>query len=126
MKRLALCAALLLVCFAVAVYGYFSLKNGCEELIAVLESAAVSIREKKNKEAGEKLAKADRLWKEKQRSFNVFLDHDSLENLDSSLPALKKLLDSGNPDPAFEEIQKCIAALQNIVDEQKICVQNIL
>lgn len=126
MKRLALCSALLLVCFAVAVYGYFSLKSGCEELIAVLESAAVSIREKKTEEAGEKLEEADRLWKEKQLFFNVFLDHESLENLDSSLPALKKLLDSGNPDQAFEGIQKCIAALHNIVDEQKICVQNIL
>ena len=72
------------------------------------------------------LSEADELWKKEKKSFEVFLDHEKLQNLETAIPSLKSLLAFGNTEAAFEKIRECIAVLNNISSEQKICVENIL
>lgn len=126
MKRFALSAVLLLLCFTVALTGYFKLKNGCEKLTEVLENGAASIERSDLEGARLRLFEADELWKKEKKSFGIFLDHGELQSLEAAIPALKELLDSGNTQAAFEKAQECIAVLNNISDEQKICIENIL
>lgn len=126
MKRFALSFVLLLLCFAVALFGYFKLKNGCSRLTDILEEAGTSIRQSDTKTAKSQLSEADELWQKEKKSFGVFLDHEELQNLETAIPSLNNLLASGNTEAAFEKIQECIAVLNNISSEQKICLENIL
>ena len=126
MKRFALSSVLLLLCFAVALFGCFKLKNGCSRLTDTLEKAGASIVQSDLQAAENQLSKADELWKTEKKSFAVFLDHEKLQILETAIPSLKSLLVSGNTETAFEKTQECIAVLSNISSEQKICVENIL
>ena len=126
MKRFALSFVLLLLCFAVALFGCFKLKNGCSRLTGILEKAGTSIRQSDTKAAMAQLSEADELWKKEKKSFEVFLDHEKLQNLETAIPSLKSLLAFGNTEAAFEKFRECIAVLNNISSEQKICVENIL
>ncbi len=126
MKRLVLSAALLLLCFAVAVVGYFKIENGCVSMIILLENAGTSIKANDIEKAKEDLDEVGTLWERDRKSFGIYLDHKELESLEYSFPTLINLLAAGNAETAFEEIQKCISVLKNISEEQKICADNIL
>ena len=77
------------------------------------------------KKAEDELKEIEKLQKE-NLSFNVFLDHTTLDALDSSLPSILEILSSGDSEKAFEEIQKSIAVLNDIIEEQKISIGNVL
>ncbi len=126
MNRLLLALVLLVLCFSTAVFGFFSLKKSCIDLETTLESAAFFIREDKPVKVNEALVSVERKWKKQRIVFNVFLDHTTLDTLDSSLPSLSKLFRSGDNEATFEEIQKSIAVLEDIVEEQRISLGNIL
>lgn len=126
MNRLLLALVLFILCFSTAVFGFFSLKKSCIDLENTLESAAFFIREDKPVKVNEALVSVERKWKKQRIVFNVFLDHTTLDTLDSSLPSLSKLFRSGDNEATFEEIQKSIAVLEDIVEEQRISLGNIL
>ena len=126
MKRFFLAVLLLLFCFSVAFYGFHRLEKSSFRLIEKLESAGEMISSGKSTKAKESLKEIENEWKKERLSFSVFLDHTTLDTLDSSLPALFEILKSGDEEQAFEEIQKSIAVLKDIVEEQKISIGNIL
>lgn len=126
MKRFFLAITLLVFCFSVAIYGFVSLEKSCGKLIGELDCAASLIVSGNTEEAENALKKIDESWKRERLSFNIFLDHTTLDTLDSSLPALCEILNSGDEEQAFEEIQKNIAVLEDIVEEQRISIGNIL
>lgn len=126
MKRIFLAVVLLAFCFGTALYGFHCLEKSSAKLIADLEVASRLINEKNTNEALEQLQKIESEWKKKRLSFNIFLDHTTLDSIDSSLPVIAKILSSGNDTQAFEEIQKNIAVFADIVDEQRISIGNIL
>lgn len=126
MKRIFLAFILLIFCFSAAIFGYFGLKKSCFELKATLESAADFIESKNEESAFEMLKTVSEQWEKRKLVFSVFLDHTTLDTLDSSLPSLSKIFKSGDSKLAFEEIQKSIAVLDDIVEEQKISIANIL
>ncbi len=126
MKRLFLAIMLLVFCFSTAVFGFFSLKKSCLDLEITLESAAVHIENDNKSAAFHALESVGETWKKRRLVFNVFLDHTTLDTLDSSLPMLSEILKNGNIEPVFEEIQKNIAVLEDIVEEQRINIGNIL
>ena len=126
MKRLFLALMLLAFCFSTAVFGFFSLKKSCLELKNTLESAAAYIENDNKSAALRALESTGEKWKKQRLVFNIFLDHTTLDTLDSSLPSLSEIFKNGNSEPAFEEIQKNIAVLEDIVEEQRISIGNIL
>lgn len=126
MNRLFLALILLLLCFSTAVFGFYSLENSCLDLEATLKSAASLIENGKRENALKTLESVDAKWKTQRIIFNIFLDHTTLDTLDSSLPSLSKIFRSGDDEMTFEEIQKNIAVLEDIVEEQRISVGNIL
>ncbi len=126
MKRFLLAVLLLAFCFGTALFGFHCLEKSSGKLIADLEEAAQLISREDTNKALKKLENIESKWKKERLSFNVFLDHTTLDNLDSSLPAISKILSSGDASQAFEEIQKNIAVLTDIVEEQKISIGNIL
>lgn len=126
MKRFLLSALLLAFCFGTAFYGYGKLENSSKKLIVELEFAAELLNKNDTDGALEKLESLEKIWDNERLSFNIFLDHTTLDTLDSSLPAISKILSSGDKPQAFEEIQKNIAVLNDIVEEQRISIGNIL
>ncbi len=126
MNRLFLALILLLLCFSTAVFGFYSLEKSCLDLEATLKSAASLIENNKRENALKTLESVDAKWKKQRIIFNIFLDHTTLDTLDSSLPSLSKIFKSGDDEMTFEEIQKNIAVLEDIVEEQRISIGNIL
>ena len=126
MNRLFLALILLLLCFSTAVFGFYSLEKSCLDLESTLKSAASLIENNKRENALKTLESVDAKWKKQRIIFNIFLDHTTLDTLDSSLPSLSKIFKSGDDEMTFEEIQKNIAVLEDIVEEQRISIGNIL
>ncbi len=126
MNRLFLALILLLLCFSTAVFGFYSLEKSCLDLEDTLKSAASLIENNKRENALKTLESVDAKWKKQRIIFNIFLDHTTLDTLDSSLPSLSKIFKSGDDEMTFEEIQKNIAVLEDIVEEQRISIGNIL
>lgn len=126
MNRLFLALILLLLCFSTAVFGFYSLEKSCLDLEDTLKSAASLIENNKRENALKTLESVDEKWKKQRIIFNIFLDHTTLDTLDSSLPSLSKIFKSGDDEMTFEEIQKNIAVLEDIVEEQRISIGNIL
>ena len=126
MNRLFLALILLLLCFSTAVFGFYSLEKSCLDLEDTLKSAASLIENDKRRNALKTLESVDEKWKKQRIIFNIFLDHTTLDTLDSSLPSLSKIFTSGDDEMTFEEIQKNIAVLEDIVEEQRISIGNIL
>lgn len=126
MKRLALSAALFVLCFTIAITGYCQIENGCKSMINGLENAGAAIKTNDLSRAKSQIDNVLSLWKSDRKVFGIFLEHETLTNLNSSITASEKLLDANNTEAAFEEIQSAISALRNISQEQKICIENIL
>lgn len=126
MKRFFLALLLLIFCFSIAIYGFHCLEKTSFQLIEMLEKAGSMIFEGETKKAENALRDIEKAWEKNRLAFNVFLDHTTLDTLDSSLPALFEIFKSGSMEQAFEEIQKSIAVLKDIVEEQKISIGNIL
>ena len=126
MNRLFLALILLILCFSTAVFGFYSLEKSCLDLEDTLKSAASLIENDKRRNALKTLESVDEKWKKQRIIFNIFLDHTTLDTLDSSLPSLSKIFKSGDDEMTFEEIQKNIAVLEDIVEEQRISIGNIL
>lgn len=126
MKRFFLALALLAFCFSVAFFGFRRLEKSSFLLIEKLETAGDLITCGETLKAEASLEEVEASWKNERVFFGVFLDHTTLDTLDSSLPAIFEILKSGNEESAFEEIQKSIAVLEDIVEEQKISLGNIL
>ena len=125
MKRFLFALLLLFFCFATAFFGFCRLEKSSLELIQKLSAAAELIKSGNISKAGDELKKVEKLQKE-NLSFSVFLDHTTLDALDSSLPSILEILSSGDSEKAFEEIQKSIAVLNDIIEEQKISIGNVL
>ena len=129
MKRFFLALLLLIFCFSIAFYGFHCLEKSSFQLIEMLEKAGSMIFEGETKKAENALKDIEKTWRKDRLAFNVFLDHTTLDTLDSSLPALFEIFksgSSGSKEQTFEEIQKSIAVLEDIVEEQKISIGNIL
>lgn len=126
MKRFVFALILLLCCFSLSVFGFHKIEKSCSVLVSTLENAATELEKGEKEKALSSLEKVREQWEEEKLSFNVFLDHTTLDTLDSSLPALSKILEGSEDEQIFDEIQKTIAVLRDIVEEQKISLGNIL
>lgn len=126
MKKLVFAFILLFCCFSLSVFGLHKIEKSCSALISTLEEASAALENGEAETASRSLERVRVQWEKEKLSFNVFLDHTTLDTLDASLPAISKTLEEGEKKQVFDEIQKTIAVLSDIVEEQKISLGNIL
>ncbi len=125
MKRFFFAVLILIACFATAISGSVILQKSCEKITDELEKASVSILNGED-ETGVVLSKIEESWKKERLKFSVFLDHSTVDTLDESLLTISEMYSLGEEQTVFETIRESIAVLNDIVEEQRITLGNIL
>ncbi len=124
MKRLWVCAALLLFALGVCVSARVGLCRVAEEEIRLLQTAQQAVQAGGAQETVRALETCERYWKEKNLPFYLFVNHNFFNDYEYALFHLK---DYAIRDPALatERIGYCMAVLRDQSDSQKPVLENI-
>lgn len=124
MKRLWVCAALLLFAAGVCVCARIGLARVADGEIRLLQSAQQTVREGDEAAIDRALAGCEQNWKKTSLPFYLFIDHNFFNQYEYTLFHLR---DFATDDPALavQQIGYCMAVLQDLADSQKPVLENI-
>ena len=121
---------IIIVLFIIIGSGIFMqkyIKSTSEEMVDDLKELKSSI--KNSGEINENIKKqADDLydkWQELEKKWSMFVLHDELDLIETSLVSMKSNVYSNVIDMSMEEIEKSIFLLNHIYEKERFCLKNI-
>ena len=124
MKRLWVCAALLVFAVGVCVCARISLSRAADGEIRLLQTAQQTVLEGDAAAADRALAACERYWEENSLPFYLFINHNFFNQYEYTLFHLRDYA-SREPGLAAQQIGYCAAVLQDLADSQKPVLENI-
>ena len=124
MKRLWVCAALLLCAASICVCARVGLQPVATGQGALLRDAQAAVQSGDAVEIDRALTACEHYWKTKSLPFYLFVNHNFFNEYEYSLFHLKDYAAQA-PALALERIGYCIAVLQDQADSQKPVLENI-
>ena len=125
MKRLWVCAALLVCCVSLCLCARFGLRRVADGEIRLLQAAGQAVKEGDDAAAiDDALTRCETYWKENNRPYYLFIDHNFFNQYEYSLFHLRDYaaLDCGL---ALERIGYCAAVLEDLAESQRPVLENI-
>ncbi|MBQ6991357.1 MAG: DUF4363 family protein [Clostridia bacterium] len=121
---------IIIVLFIIIGSGIFMqryIKSTSEEMVDNLKELKSSI--KNSGEINENIKKqAEGLydkWQELEKKWSMFVLHDELDLIETSLVSMKANVESQVIDMSVEEIDKSIFLLEHIYEKERFCLKNI-
>lgn len=124
MKRLWVCAALLLFVLCVCLSARLALDRVAAEERSLLYTAQQAVQSADAAEAMRALAACERHWKENNLPFYLFVNHNFFNQFEYMLFHLRDYA-ADEPGLAVQQIGYCSAVLQDLADSQKPVLKNI-
>ena len=125
MKRLWVCALLLLCAAAICVCSSVGVQRVATKETALLRQAAQALQTDDTAAAMDALRQCEDYWKTGSRAFYLFLDHNFFNDFEYKLFHIRDYA-ALNKGLALENIGYCIAVMQDQHDAQKPVIENIL
>ena len=106
LKRLIAALILLSACVTICISSYVVVNKLSKTLNDDLQAVLDTIEKNDIKNAHEKINICEKKWNKYKTTFDIFLDHSMLEELNVDLPSIGPLLESGSIETAKEKIEE--------------------
>ena len=124
MKRLWVCAALLVFAVGVCVCARIGLSRVAQGEIRLLQSAQEIVREENAAAADRAITACEQYWEENSLPFYLFVDHNFFNQYEYTLFHLRDYA-AQEPGLALQQLGYCAAVLQDLAESQKPVLENI-
>lgn len=127
MKDVIIIIIVLIIIIGSGIFMQRYIKSTSEEMVDNLKELKSSI--KNSGEINENIKKhAEGLydkWQELEKKWSMFVLHDELDLIETSLVSMKANVESQVIDMSVEEIDKSIFLLEHIYEKERFCLKNI-
>ena len=128
MKRELIIVSIIVIC--IIVISFVSQNNTKKQIADIdnqLENFKAEIIENKKSyvELNKEIDKIYDNWVEKDKILSLYLEHNELEKINLSLKTIKGFIEVNIVNEGVQEIEKCIATLDHIEEEQAFNLKNI-
>ena len=126
MKRLLVCSFLIIIAVSICVFSSISTFNKSEEMKSELEEIAQLINGESSEAATKKLNEAEKLWRKTENLFSFIVDADKIEEMNIGFSMIKMHLKDNNIEHALERLRECQLLLEEIAENEKLNIKNIM
>ena len=127
MKRIVIACVLVAVAIFIAVFGYFDISSTSKKLILYLDTSKAFCENGNYNQSLSEAEKAVKVWKEKEKRYKVYLNHDELDELEVCFEMLELKTKENTEAQDFDASENDITELLNegifrlrhLIDSQK-------
>ena len=91
-----------------------------------LERIGVLITDGKTDEAEKQLNETEKIWYKTENLFSFIVDADKIEELNVGFSMIKAHLKDKNKEHALERLRECELLLEEIAEDEKLDIKNIM
>lgn len=124
-KELIICTVIIIIIVTLDIFLQNYTKTSTMEIEELLSEIKESIENKDTDSQKDKLNELDKTWEEKHNKLAYYIEHDELENVDSSIVKVRYFLENGDIPSAIAELETGKFVLKHIEDKYKFNFQNI-
>lgn len=123
MKRLITAVLLLCLILGISSYSFFSLEKGIEELSEAVQALRYHTPAEELEARSQELVE---LWNQKERTFVVFVRHDTLDEVTQLLAELPSLAEYQELGSFYSRVDSILARLDDLADSARPSYRNLL
>ncbi len=116
---------LLVLVVGTAVYGHRYLNKSSQLLQQSIDKVEDNTKAGRWEEAKKELASIQENWSTIQKPWTILLDHMEIDNIDTSLSRMEKLLETGNTPLTLAEAATLRQYVKHIPDKEAFNLKNI-
>jgi len=122
---LASVAVIIAVIIGFSIYAQNLLRKDTTYLVGLIEELQDDMKSGKWDNANECLKKIDSNWSDVNTTWAVLIDHQEIENIDSTLSRLKMLVEYEEMPMALSEAEVLRNYIEHIPDKEKLTLENV-
>ena len=126
MKRVFFSVVLIILAISICIFSSVSTVKKSEEMKNELEETGLLITDGKTTEALKRLDEAEKIWKKTENLFSFLVDADKIEELNVGFSMIKAHLKDKNKEHALERLRECELLLEEIAENEKLDIKNIM
>ncbi len=126
MKRLFVAFALICLSVALCFFSSRQVENHTVKMQEELREIAKVISQKDTDKAQAMLTEAGNSWQETEKLFSMIVDAEKIEEVSIGFSMIKANLSDKNIEHALERLRECELMLDEIAEDEKLSIKNIM
>ena len=126
MKRLYIALSLIAIAVFICIFSSNAVEKNSSHMRDELERIGTLIYEGKTDEAESSLKKTKETWKKTETLFSFIVDADKIEEMNVGFSMIIAHLKDGNDEHALERLRECELMLDEISENEKLNIKNIM
>ena len=118
--------AITIIFIGFAVWTQHSLAASAEKLEQSLSSLESAIKNDNWEMANNELESFNQLWRKTKNSWQIFINHEEIDNIDATLARVKQLVSLKAKADSLSEISALRLFIVHIPQKESLCLVNIL
>lgn len=125
MKIPLIMVAITIIFIGFAVWTQHSLAASAEKLEQRLSSLESAIKDDNWEMANDQLESFNQLWRKTKNSWQIFINHEEIDNIDATLARVKQLVSLKAKADSLSEISALRLFIVHIPQKESLCLVNI-
>lgn len=126
MKRLIFAIMFIILAVGLSVFGHWDLKKTGNDLIVKLQESAEFTKNKSPEKARESAEAGLELWKKNKTRFEIYLNHDELDNIQIYFKEIEKGLNGQDEFDIAKASLDCVNELEHVIESDAPRIGEIL
>ena len=126
MKRLLVCSLLIALAVSICIFSSVTVEKHAERMHGELEKAGALIVNSQVGKAKEMLKETEEMWNKTETLFSFIVDADKIEEMNVGFSMILYHLNDDNTEHALERLRECELLLEEIAENEKLNIKNIM
>ena len=126
MKRLYIAITLMIVSLFICILSNKKIEKSSLQMHNELENIGYSIVSGNTEKASDDFNRAEKIWEDTESLFSFIIDADKIEEMNVSFAMIKAHLEDKNTEHALERLRECSLLLEEITENEKLSIKNIM
>lgn len=126
MKRLYIALGLIALALFICVFSSKAVEKSSLQMRSELKKAGELIVSENTQMAEQSLAETEKTWEKTETLFSFIVDADKIEEMNVGFAMIKAHLEDKNTEHALERLRECVLLLQEITENEKLSIKNIM
>ena len=126
MKRLLVCSLLIALAISICIFSNVSVEKHSAKMHGELEKIGALIVNGKAGQAEQRLKETEEIWSRAENLFSFIVDADKIEEMNVSFSMITAHLKDKNTEHALERLRECMLLLEEIAENEKLNIKNIM
>lgn len=126
MKRLYIALVLMAAAVFICIFSNNSVQKSSSQLRDELNTVGSFIIKGETEKAKKSLESAESRHKKAEKLFSFIVDADKIEEMNVCFLMIGAHLDDGNNEHALERLRECVFLLEEISENEKLSIKNIM